>query len=174
MEIRDLDTDDADALTALYHTFEWWDDREETRVRRSIAGADAMVGLVAGGEDVEDGVSNGGLDGVDEDALALADGGVLLGSARVVTDEVYYARIYDVLLAAGVRGDGHDEGLVRAAREHPLLSDVDTITLSCREGLAPFYERCGFERHDGTFEQWSEEETAAMMYWQPEMDEETG
>ena len=32
--------------------------------------------------------------------------------------------------------------------DHPELQDVEELTLNCREGLAPFYEACGFRLHD--------------------------
>lgn len=137
MQLRELTPDDAASLTALYHTYDWWDDRERARVRTSIEGADCVLGLVGEGK--------------------------ILGTARIITDGVYYARLYDVLLHPSIRGSGHGKRLVRAARDHPLLEDVNAVTLSCREGLVPFYERCGFERHDGTYEVDGEEEVACTM-----------
>lgn len=147
MQIRKLTPDDAEELTALYHTYEWWDDREIDRVRRSIEGADCVLGLVGEGEDGDERVPDGDL----------------VGTTRIITDGIYYARIYDVILTPSIRGDGYGEELVRAAREHPILEEVNAVTLSCREGLVPFYERSGFERHDGLYEVDGEEEPACTM-----------
>jgi predicted GNAT family N-acyltransferase len=155
MEIRELTTDDAAALTALYHTYEWWDDRELANVRASIEGADCVLGLVE--------VSGTPASSRPEETGDRREDAEILGTARIITDEVYYARIYDVLLRPSIRGSGHGERRVRAAREHPLLDRVNAVTLSCREGLVPFYERCGFERHDGLYEVDGSEEAACTM-----------
>jgi GNAT superfamily N-acetyltransferase len=128
-EVRDLTPADAPALTALYEDYEWWDDRTESRVRKALAASDVAVGVVTD----DDG-------GADED-------GNLVAAARVLTDYTYYAMVFDVIVAADRRDEGLGEVLMTAVRDHPDLQSVDGIELMCRDGLVPFYESMGFERH---------------------------
>ena len=39
-----------------------------------------------------------------------------------------------------------------AITEHPDLQEVEVLTLNCRDGLVPFYERYGFDVKDMTVE----------------------
>ena len=119
---RDLSPDDAEALAALYDDYEWWADRTVEDVRRALAETPVAVGIEA-----------------DDDLVA---------AARVLTDYTYYAKVYDVIVAADRRGEGHGRRLLEAVRDHPELQAVDGLALSCREGLVPFYESVGFERFD--------------------------
>lgn len=136
-KVRELTPADAAALATLYEDYDWWEDRDEDKVATAIRNTDLALGY-------------------EEDEALVA-------SARVLTDGAYYARIYDVIVAADHRGEGVGEELVRAVLDHPTLADVATVTLSCREGLVEFYERCGFERHDGEYEHESGTESACTM-----------
>ena len=124
--VRDLTPADAEALTALYRDYEWWADRTTEDVRRALAGTAVAVGVEADDE--------------------------LVAAARVLTDRTYYAKIYDVIVAADRRGEGHGGRLMEAVREHPDLRAVDGLALSCRAGLVSFYESVGFERFDREME----------------------
>lgn len=66
----------ADELCSLYREYAWWADREKAVVRRALRNTDETVLL----RDEETG-----------DPVA---------SARVLTDYVYYAMVYDVLRSA--------------------------------------------------------------------------
>ena len=124
--IRNLTPADAEALTALYRDYEWWADRTTEDVRRALAETGVAVGIEADDE--------------------------LVAAARVLTDRTYYAKVYDVIVAADRRGEGHGGRLMEAVREHPDLQSVDGLALSCREGLVEFYESVGFERFDREME----------------------
>ena len=119
---RDLSPADAEALTTLYDDYEWWADRTVEDVRRALAETPITVGVEADDE--------------------------LVAAARVLTDHTYYAKVYDVIVAADRRGAGHGRRLLEAVRDHPELRAVDGLALSCRDGLVPFYESVGFERFD--------------------------
>ena len=43
--VRDLTPADAEALTALYRHYEWWNDRDPEDVRRALAGTAVAVGV---------------------------------------------------------------------------------------------------------------------------------
>ncbi|MXR41657.1 GNAT family N-acetyltransferase [Halobaculum sp. WSA2] len=116
----ELDGDDTEELLALHREYGWWDEREREDVARALANTDL--------------------------ALGLRDGDELVAAARVLTDFVYYARVYDVVVATDRRGDGVGRRLLDVLTDHERLDDVNPVLL-CREGLVPFYESAGFERY---------------------------
>lgn len=61
-----------DDLVDCYATHDWWADRTSDDVERAVANSDVLVGLV---------------DSTDR----------LVAAGRVLTDFVYYGKIYDVL-----------------------------------------------------------------------------
>jgi predicted GNAT family N-acyltransferase len=117
---RSLGPPAAAELRALYGTYEWWDDRDERKVRRALAATDEVV------------------------ALRDDESGDLVSAARVLTDYTYYAMVFDVIVHEDHRGEGLGEDLMAAVVTHPPLADLH-LTLLAREGLVPFYESCGFE-----------------------------
>lgn len=126
VEVRDLTPEDAPELTALYGEYGWWDDREVEDVRRALESTEVAVGV--------------------------EDDGDLVAAARVLTDYIYYANVFDVVVASDRRGEGIGERLLRAVRDHPDLQSVVGLSLLCRRGLVPFYESVGFELFDPEIE----------------------
>lgn len=76
--------------------------------------------------------------------MGLRDDGDLVAVARVISDGVYYAKVYDVVVATSRRGENVGTRLMEAVVNHPHLDDV-FLSLTCRTGLVEFYERAGFE-----------------------------
>ncbi|MDH5019146.1 GNAT family N-acetyltransferase [Halobacterium rubrum] len=113
----------ADDLLDLYREYDWWADRDPEDVRRALRHTDEVVVL---------------RDEESRDPIA---------AARVLTDYVYYAMVYDVVVAERRRGNGLGADLVAAVVAHPRLQDVAPSLLAC-EGLVPFYEACGFDVMD--------------------------
>lgn len=70
--------------------------------------------------------------------------GRLVAFARVLTDGVFKAFVFDVIVSAGYRGRGLGSRLVRRIVEHRDLRDVKHIELACRPEREAFYERLGF------------------------------
>lgn len=70
--------------------------------------------------------------------------GKLVGFSRVMTDFVYRATLFDVIVSSHVRGGGVGKLLVDAVVNHPKLRDVEAIDLSCKPEMLPFYEMWGF------------------------------
>jgi len=114
----------ADELLALYRAYDWWADRDPESVRRALEHTDEVVVLRDDGES-----------------------GDPLAAARVLTDYVYYAMVYDVIVTESRRSDGLGADLIAAVVAHPRLQDV-APSLLAREGLVPFYEACGFDVMD--------------------------
>jgi len=118
-----LDPDDAADLQALFAEYGWWNDRDIADVREALANTPL--------------------------ALGLHEDGTLVAAARVLTDHVYYAHIYDVIVTEQRREEGLGEELLTTVLDHPALAEVNPV-LVCREGLVPFYESVGFEPYPET------------------------
>jgi predicted GNAT family N-acyltransferase len=71
-------------------------------------------------------------------------GDQLVGFTRVLTDRVYKALIFDVIVAEGHRKTGLGRSLIEYVLDHPMLADVRHLELYCRPELIPFYEQWGF------------------------------
>ncbi|WP_313691346.1 GNAT family N-acetyltransferase [Halorarum halobium] len=123
LDVVDLDRSDAEELLSRYREYGWWDEREREAVAEALAHTDLAIGL--------------------------RDGTTLVASARVITDFVYYARVYDVIVAADRRGEGLGRKLLSAILADDRLADVNPVLL-CRDGLVPFYESVGFEPYPET------------------------
>lgn len=139
---RNLTPADAPALTDLYEDYEWWADRTVADVHRALDGTEIAVGI--------------------------EDEGELVAAARVLTDGVYYANVFDVIVATDRRGGGLGRRLMEAVVEHPDLQRVVGLSLLCRRGLVPYYESVGFEFFDPEMEvpEGGTEELVRMTYRQ--------
>jgi GNAT superfamily N-acetyltransferase len=79
--------------------------------------------------------------------FSALDGRRLVGFARVLTDRVYRATIWDVVVHPDYKGRGVGESLMKAILSHPVLANVQKFWLNTRD-KQPFYERFGFVRSD--------------------------
>jgi ribosomal protein S18 acetylase RimI-like enzyme len=70
----------------------------------------------------------------------------LIGFTRVITDYVYRAVLWDVMVEESYRGQGLGKALVEAVINHPSLQEVEAISLVCLPEMVPFYENLGFNR----------------------------
>ena len=68
----------------------------------------------------------------------------LVGFARAITDGIYRAFIFDVIVNEGGRKQGLGSILMRCLLDHPLLQKVERIELYCPERLISYYEQFGF------------------------------
>lgn len=73
----------------------------------------------------------------------------LVGYARVLTDEIKYAFIFDVMLAEHLRGNGLGKVLMDAIITHPRLRNIKNFELTCAPDMVGFYERFGFSEDYG-------------------------
>jgi predicted GNAT family N-acyltransferase len=111
----------ADLMELYRH--EWWTGaRREVDVVRMLQHTDLVVGVCAEPDDR------------------------LVAFTRVLTDRVYKALIFDVIVAQAHRGTGLGRRLVQYVLDHPMLADVRHIELYCKPELIPFYERWSFSR----------------------------
>ncbi|MCI0403155.1 MAG: GNAT family N-acetyltransferase [Acidobacteria bacterium] len=109
-----------DELCDLYER-EWWS-RARTRedVRRMLTATDFVF------------------------AFEDEQSGELVAFCRVLTDTVYRAHLFDVIVKESHRGQGLGQGLMDAVVAHPVLGRVEKVILSCRTELVPFYAGWGF------------------------------
>jgi predicted N-acetyltransferase YhbS len=107
-------------LLALYAR-EWWtNDRDAGHVERMLEGSDLVLS-------------------------AVSPQGALVGFARAITDGVYRATIFDVIVHPDWREHGIGGELIRRAHDHPALAGCRRIELICLEEMVPWYERFGYE-----------------------------
>jgi len=106
-------------LHALYQN-EWWTrGRTLEETHRVVDGSQICLGLVE-------------------------PTGRLVGFTRVITDFIFKALVFDVIVAPDFRANGLGDQLMSLILEHAQLKDVRTIELYCLPELVPFYERYGF------------------------------
>jgi len=77
-------------------------------------------------------------------AFSDPETGRLCAFARVLTDFVYKAVIFDVIVARSERTHGLGRQLIDAIVSHPALLFVEHLELYCRPELVPFYEQWDF------------------------------
>lgn len=75
--------------------------------------------------------------------------GRLVAFARVLTDAVFKAFVFDVIVDPERRGRGLGTRLMRRIIAHPELRSVRHIDLACRPELTAYYERLGFTTEVG-------------------------
>src|SRR5262245_27595834 len=81
------------------------------------------------------------------------DGERLVGFGRVLTDYVYRASIWDVIVDKAYQGQGIGTELVRRILNHPLLKKVELFWLCT--ATPSFYEKLGFSSTEQTGLVWS-------------------
>jgi GNAT superfamily N-acetyltransferase len=104
---------------------EWWT-RGRTRVetQRMLKHSDCVIGLVDGD-------------------------GRLCAFCRVLTDQVFKALLFDVIVDASFRGQGLGQRLLEEVRAHPKVAGVKHLELYCLPEMVPFYARFGFSADVG-------------------------
>lgn len=122
--IEHLSAAQLDQLCELYQR-EWWcRGRSLEETAQGVAGSQLCIGLVD-------------------------DDGQLQGFARVLTDYIFKAMIFDVIVAAEHRGNGLGQQLLTMIRQHPRLQRVRHFELYCLPELAEFYRQSGFSEQLG-------------------------
>jgi len=119
--IREGQDLDIQQLQALYHHALWAKGRNLDGIKRMLENTDYV--------------------------FSAWDGPRLIGFARVLTDRIYRATLWDVVVHPDYQGQGVGEALIKTILSHPVLSKVDKFWLNTRDKQA-FYERFGFVRSD--------------------------
>jgi GNAT superfamily N-acetyltransferase len=118
--VNRLSASHLDQLWRLYQG-EWWSrGRRLDDVRRAVEHSDLIF------------------------AYTNSASGRLSAFARVLTDFVYKAVLFDVIVDPQYRDLGLGRALLEAVTCHPALMFVEHIELYCRPELMPFYKKWGF------------------------------
>jgi len=75
------------------------------------------------------------------------DGQRLVGFARVLTDRVYRATLWDVVVHPDYQGKGVGDEMMNKILAHPVLSKIEKFWLNTKDKFG-FYEKFGFVRSD--------------------------
>jgi predicted GNAT family N-acyltransferase len=117
--ITQLNENQIYSLLDLYKNEFWSKERTYNDVVKMLAASDIIIGLV-------DKSNN------------------LIGFTRVLTDFVYRAIIFDVIIKPTHRNMGFGTKLIDATLNHPKLISIEWFALCCLPEMIPFYERLGF------------------------------
>ena len=86
-------------------------------------------------------------------ALSAWDGEHLIGFGRVLTDYVYRASIWDVIVDPDYQGQDIGSQIMQRILEHPSLKRVELFWL-CTRDKQSFYEKLGFTSKEQTGMVW--------------------
>lgn len=87
-------------------------------------------------------------------ALSAWDGQKLVGFGRVLTDYVYRASIWDVIVDKEYQGQDIGTQIMQRILDHPSLKRVELFWLCTRDKQA-FYEKLGFSAKEQTGMVWA-------------------
>lgn len=95
-----------------------------------------------------------------DEAVTAWDGARLVGFGRVLTDYVYRASIWDVIVDKAYQGRGIGTDLVNRILRHPRLKRVELFWLCTR--MPGFYEKLGFSAKEQTGMVWTRGKQAKL------------
>jgi GNAT superfamily N-acetyltransferase len=77
-------------------------------------------------------------------AARVRSTGELVGFVRVLTDRVFKAFVFDLIVAPGLRDRGVGRLLLERILAHPTLAKVHHFEPYCLPEMVPYYEQWGF------------------------------
>ncbi|MBW4681664.1 MAG: GNAT family N-acetyltransferase [Microcoleus vaginatus WJT46-NPBG5] len=122
--ISELNKQQISELTELYKNEFWSQNRSQEDVEKMLAASDIVIGFVDKNEH-------------------------LIAFIRVLTDFVYRAFIFDVIVKSTHRNQGLGKKLIDSLVNHPQLQSVEYLGLYCLPEMMPFYEQWGFTSEVG-------------------------
>lgn len=117
--VHQLSDQQVNQLVGLYQNEFWSHGRKRPDVDTMLANSDIVIALV-------------------DEADSLA------GFCRVLTDGVYRATLYDMIIAPQHRNQGLGRQIMDFLLAHPKLVGVEHIDLACLTDKIPFYQRWQF------------------------------
>jgi N-acetylglutamate synthase-like GNAT family acetyltransferase len=94
-------------------------------------------------------------------AISAWDGDRLIGFGRVLTDYVYRASIWDVIVDRDYQGQDIGTEIVQRILHHPRLKQVELFWL-CTRDKQTFYEKLGFSSNEQTGMVWARAKHARL------------
>jgi predicted GNAT family N-acyltransferase len=117
--IHTVSREQIDTLHTLYRR-EWWtSDRSREEIKVMLQHSSIIIG-------------------VENDTKKL------LGFARILTDHIFKAEIYDLIVDHAYRDQGIGKQLMEAILNHSDLLRVKQFNLQCKAEMIPYYEKWGF------------------------------
>ncbi|MCL5292089.1 MAG: GNAT family N-acetyltransferase [Actinobacteria bacterium] len=117
---NDFSKEDIEQLVELYQELRWTNDRRPSEIAEMLANSTVV--------------------------LSLWNGRKLIGFARVLSDMVYRATVWDIVVRPEYQGKGLGRELVEAVLNHPRLARVEKFWLVTAK--PDFYHRFGFVKDD--------------------------
>jgi ribosomal protein S18 acetylase RimI-like enzyme len=127
-------------------TFSEQKDLDPAQLSRLYAQAPWAAGRLA--EDIRDRLAHTDL------VVSAWDGPRLIGFGRVLTDYVYRASIWDVIVDKDYQGQDIGTQIMHRILQHPELKRVELFWLCTRDKQA-FYEKLGFSAKEQTGMVWT-------------------
>ena len=122
--VHELTDDQIQQLTDLYEKHWWSKGRTREDITKMLQGCLSVCLVKAAGSNT--------------------DNKQLIGYTRVITDYVFKAIIFDVIVDEEYRGKGLGRCLLEAVLEHPDLAGIKHFELYCAPEMEAFYEKWGF------------------------------
>jgi len=121
--IKKLNKSQEKSLYKLYKK-EWWtNSRKPKDIKKMLKHSDITIGIVN-------------------------KKGKLIAFTRVLSDFVYKAEVYDVIVAKKYRNFGFGEVLINEILGHKKLQNVQQFNLQCKAEMTSFYTKFGFKEVD--------------------------
>jgi len=79
----------------------------------------------------------------------LDDNNNLIGFTRIISDFIYKAIIFDVIVSTTARGNGLGKKLMSLVKSHEMLEKVKHFELYCLPEMEAFYSSFGFSTEVG-------------------------
>lgn len=117
--IYTFNDEQAQELHALYQQERWTESRTLEDTKKCIEGSQLCIGLID-------------------------SGGTLQGFVRVLTDFIFKALIFDLIVTKEQRGTGVGKKLISFVKSHSQLQNVKHFELYCLPEVFSFYEKHGF------------------------------
>ena len=81
--------------------------------------------------------------------FGIVENDELVAFSRVLSDKVYKACIFDVIVKEDFRNKGYAKILMNEILNHKELKNVKTFELYCKDEMIGFYEKFGFKKVEG-------------------------
>ncbi len=117
--IYDFSSQHLEQLHQLYQTVWWANKRSFEQTVACVKGSQVCIGL-------------------------LDDNERLVGFTRVITDGIFKAVIFDVIVSESQRGKKLGLRLMDLVKSHSVLKDVQHVELYCLPEMESFYSNLGF------------------------------
>ena len=103
---------------------EWWcSERSLSEVSKVVEGSDVLFG-------------------------AINDKGLVVGFCRVLTDYIFKALIFDVIIESSYRNTGLGREIITKVLADEKLNQVKSFELYCPDRISGFYKKLGFSEYD--------------------------